>query len=317
MLDYRQEIKAGSFATLITALMVVMAKGKVEAYMVTISRLLILAVLLLSIPLLAACDRAPGEVVQSTQTEPATRVETPASSENAPVEDAAAPAETTASAEEETAELPEATVAEPQTAATGDPAETAAAPPEPFPPDPVEVTFFTPEQQEGPYYTVDKPADRDNDLVTFAGATAIPAGQVVEFGGIVYDAGGYPIEGAVVEIWQTDASGVYHHPGDPGTGNRDRNFQFYGEAQTDANGSYMFRTILPGLYEPRPRHIHVKVRLDGQEVLTTQFYFAGEIDLQGAEAMMLIDAQPGVDDDGNAILVGRRDIFLNVGAVGG
>lgn len=302
--------------------MIVMAKGKVEATMVTISRLLILAALLLSIPLLAACDRAPGEVVQSTQTEPATRVETPAPAENAPVEDGAAPAEPAASAEEETAELPEATfaeatVAEAQMAATGDPAETAVAPPEAFPPDPVEVTFFTPAQQEGPYYTVDKPADRDNDLVTLAGATAIPAGQVVEFGGIVYDAGGYAIEGAVVEIWQTDASGVYLHPGDPGTGNRDRNFQFYGEAQTDANGSYKFRTILPGLYEPRPRHIHVKVRLDGQEVLTTQFYFAGEIDLQGAEAMMLIDAQPGVDDDGNAILVGERDIFLNVGAAGG
>lgn len=235
-----------------------------EAYMVTISRLLILALLLLSLPLLAACDRAPGEVVQSTQIESATKVDTP----------------------------------------------------EPFPPDAVEVTYFTPAQQEGPYYTVDKPADRDNDLVTFAGATAIPAGQVLEFGGIVYDAGGYPTEGAVVEIWQTDASGVYLHPGDPGTGNRDRNFQFYGEAQTDANGSYMFRTILPGLYEPRPRHIHVKVRLDGQEVLTTQFYFAGEADLQGAEAMMLIDAQPGVDGDGNAILVGQRDIFLNVGAAG-
>jgi protocatechuate 3,4-dioxygenase beta subunit len=176
-------------------------------------------------------------------------------------------------------------------------------------PEPIEVTYFTPSQQEGPYYTVDKPADRDNDLVDFAGATAPPAGQVIEFGGRVYDANGLPVEGITIEIWQTDDSGVYLHPGDPSTGQRDPNFQFYGEALTAADGSYSFRTILPGLYEPRPRHIHVKLRLDGRELLTTQFYFAGEIDLRGDEAAMLIDLQP--DTQGNDILVGVRDIILN------
>ena len=178
--------------------------------------------------------------------------------------------------------------------------------------EPIAVTYFTPSQQEGPYYPVDKPADRDNDLVDLAGAAGLPGGDVLEFGGKVYDSTGLPVEGIVIEIWQTDSAGVYLHPNDPSTAQRDPNFQFYGEAVTAADGSYSFRTILPGLYEPRPRHIHVKVRLDGEELLTTQFYFAGEIDLQGDDAAMLIAAEPGLDTAGSPILLGERDIILKV-----
>ena len=178
---------------------------------------------------------------------------------------------------------------------------------------PIEVTYFTPSQQEGPYYTVEKPADRDNDLTVLAGAAAPPAGDVLEFGGKVYDANGMPIEGVVLEIWQTDANGVYLHPNDPGTASRDVNFQFYGEAVTAADGSYSFRTILPGLYEPRPRHIHVKVKLDGQELLTTQFYFTGESGApdSGDFTHLNISLVDGQDANGNPILIGERDVVLN------
>ena len=139
-----------------------------------------------------------------------------------------------------------------------------------------------------------------------------PEGDIIEFGGKVYDANGSPLEGLTIEIWQTDASGVYLHPNDPGTASRDPNFQFYGEAVTDMTGQYDFRTILPGRYEPRPRHIHFKVKLDGQELLTSQFYFAGEFDSQGIDPALLIDPQPGQDAEGNAIFTGQRDIILNL-----
>ncbi|MFE0516379.1 hypothetical protein ACFW2E_42595, partial [Streptomyces sp. NPDC058964] len=36
------------------------------------------------------------------------------------------------------------------------------------------------------------------------------------------------------------------------------------------------RTIVPGLYPGRTRHIHVKAQAPGQPVLTTQLYFPGE-----------------------------------------
>lgn len=178
--------------------------------------------------------------------------------------------------------------------------------------EPIEVTYFTPAQQEGPYYTVDKPADHDNDLVDFTGASAAPVGEVLVFAGVIYDAGGMPVDGAVVEIWQTDSNGVYLHPNDPGTGQRDPNFQFYGEAVSGADGVYSFRTILPGLYEPRPRHIHVKVKLDEEELLTTQFYFGDEANFVGDEANLLINLAPAEDDTGYPIWVGERDIILNI-----
>ena len=187
--------------------------------------------------------------------------------------------------------------------------------------EPIEVTYFTPSQGEGPYYPVNKLEDRDNDLTVLEGADGSPAGDVIEFGGFVYDAAGRPLPDAVVEIWQTDSSGVYLHPGDPGTDQRDVNFQFYGESITAADGSYSFRTILPGHYEPRPRHIHVKVKLDGQELLTTQFYFEGDPELAGESmftqtenegAHLVISLEEGQDESSQPILVGQRDIVLNV-----
>lgn len=98
-------------------------------------------------------------------------------------------------------------------------------------------------------------------------------GQAVLLFGRALDTNGDPIPGATVEIWQTDAQGIYDHPGDRSTAARDRSFQFYGASATDADGNYVFRTIEPGYYEPRPKHIHVKVKRDGRELLTTQFYF--------------------------------------------
>lgn len=185
----------------------------------------------------------------------------------------------------------------------------------------VDVTYFTPSQGEGPYYTVEKPDDRDNDLTVLAGASGQPQGEVIEFFGAMYDANGLPISGAVIEIWQTDSNGVYLHPGDPGTESRDRNFQFYGEATTADDGSYWFRTILPGRYEPRPMHIHFKVLIAGQVVLTSQFYFLGDPSLEtdglvagaGSESKhLIITLYEGKDANGNPILIGERDIFLDI-----
>jgi protocatechuate 3,4-dioxygenase beta subunit len=186
--------------------------------------------------------------------------------------------------------------------------------------EPIEVTYFTPSQTEGPYYPVSKPADKDNDLTMLAGADGSPAGQTIEFTGKVYDARGMPIEGITIEIWQTDANGIYLHPGDPQTEQRDRNFQFYGEAITAADGSYSFRTILPGQYEPRPRHIHTKIKRGQETLLTTQIYFEGDAALKadgifldgGNENIHLVmTLKAGQDANGDPILVGEHDIVLN------
>lgn len=186
---------------------------------------------------------------------------------------------------------------------------------------PTEVDYHTPAQTEGPFYPERKPEDRDNDLFILEGAAGRPSGEILEFGGRLYDATGMPVEGAVIEIWQTDVNGVYMHPGDSGSSRRDENFQSYGESVTGEDGFYHFRTIMPGRYEPRPRHIHVKVRLAGKELLTTQFYFsnddgaAGDRVFAGAGAevsSLIMEVKEGVDFEGNPALIGRRDIVLRI-----
>lgn len=131
----------------------------------------------------------------------------------------------------------------------------------------------TPSQTEGPYYPVAFPADTDADLLR-TGAAAYGKGQPAWVTGTVTDTRGTPLAGGVVEIWQCDQDGHYHHPGDGGKA--DPAFQGFGKVTLGKDGRYRFRTLRPAPYSGRTPHIHVKVRLDGQELLTTQFYVQGD-----------------------------------------
>ncbi len=152
------------------------------------------------------------------------------------------------------------------------------------------------------------------------------AGEVILVTGQVLDLAGNPLPGAAVEFWQTDVNGVYDHPGDRGTGSRDRGFQFYGTAIADADGRYVFRTIQPGYYEPRPRHIHVKVKQDGRTLLTTQFYFEEDRQQLGGEGvagragslidLLILREIDRVDMNGAAVAVLANDLIVNTGVAG-
>lgn len=131
----------------------------------------------------------------------------------------------------------------------------------------------TPAQTEGPFYPVALPADSDADLL-HNGTLDYGRGQPAWVEGSVSDLQGKPIAGAQVEIWQCDQSGHYHHPRD---GNRaDAAFQGFGRVTVDAAGRYRFHTIRPVPYTGRTPHIHVKVKLAGRELLTTQLYVEGD-----------------------------------------
>jgi protocatechuate 3,4-dioxygenase beta subunit len=144
--------------------------------------------------------------------------------------------------------------------------------------DPAVALELTPPQSEGQYYPRTKPTDRDADL-TRLGTGPVAKGDVIVVQGRVVDPTGAAIAGARVEIWQTDSQGIYLHPGDRRTEQRDKAFQFYGEATSAADGAFAFRTILPAAYPGRPRHIHAKITPPGGSTLTTQFYFANDADL--------------------------------------
>ncbi|UUZ71486.1 protocatechuate 3,4-dioxygenase [Polaromonas sp. P1(28)-8] len=131
----------------------------------------------------------------------------------------------------------------------------------------------TPSQTEGPFYPLTLPQDADFDLLR-NGALNYTQGQPSWLEGSVTDLNGKPLRGAQVEIWQCDHAGHYDHPGDGGR--IDRAFQGFGRVTVNAQGEYRFRTIRPVAYGSRTPHIHVKVKLGGRELLTTQLYVAGE-----------------------------------------
>ncbi len=114
----------------------------------------------------------------------------------------------------------------------------------------------TPAQTEGPYFTAGSPEKTDLREEGMTGTTLVVVGHVV-------DASCRPIAGALIDVWQADADGVYDNAG----------FRLRGHLFSAADGSYRFVTIVPGLYPGRTEHIHVKVTPPDDATLTTQLYF--------------------------------------------
>ncbi len=133
----------------------------------------------------------------------------------------------------------------------------------------------TPPQTQGPFYPLRLPLDTDNDLVRVQGRAGTAEGIVTNVVGRVLDERGRALPGALVEIWQCDANGRYHHPWDRRRGPVDENFQGYGRFTTGREGGYRFRTIQPVPYPGRAPHIHFAVSAPGVERLVTQMYVAG------------------------------------------
>ncbi len=114
-------------------------------------------------------------------------------------------------------------------------------------------------QTEGPYF---KPSSPERIELFEEGM----AGQPIELVGFVLSRDCKPISGALLDFWQADGKGQYDNSG----------FRLRGHQFTDAEGRYRLRSVVPGVYPGRTRHIHVKVQPRGGRVLTTQLYFPGE-----------------------------------------
>ncbi|MBR1225350.1 MULTISPECIES: intradiol ring-cleavage dioxygenase [unclassified Bradyrhizobium] len=114
-------------------------------------------------------------------------------------------------------------------------------------------------QTEGPYF---KPSSPERVELFEEGM----AGQPIELVGFVLSRDCKPVSGALLDFWQADGRGQYDNSG----------FRLRGHQFTDAEGRYRLRSVVPGVYPGRTRHIHVKVQPRGGRVLTTQLYFPGE-----------------------------------------
>jgi protocatechuate 3,4-dioxygenase beta subunit len=114
-------------------------------------------------------------------------------------------------------------------------------------------------QTEGPYF---KPSSPERTELFEEGM----AGQPIELVGFVLSRACKPLAGALLDFWQADDKGGYDNSG----------FRLRGHQFSDAEGRYRLRSIVPGIYPGRTRHVHVKVQPQGGRVLTTQLYFPGE-----------------------------------------
>jgi protocatechuate 3,4-dioxygenase alpha subunit len=97
----------------------------------------------------------------------------------------------------------------------------------------------TPGQTIGPFFGYSLPYAGDSQLMPPGAEGAI------RLHGVVRDGNGDPVPDALIELWQTDASGAVVQQ--PGSLRRDGwTFTGWGRAATDASGHYSFTTVHPG-----------------------------------------------------------------------
>lgn len=137
------------------------------------------------------------------------------------------------------------------------------------------TTFIAPE------YPSKKTIKKSNNLMRKPGGPSRAGGNYVQIKGLVVDENCLPIQGTVIEIWQTDTTGKYEWEYDvkshwePEIAGRDNNFLFSGMAQTDNLGQFNFLTIFPGSKDENAPYINVIAKRTGYEDLHTRMYFGG------------------------------------------
>jgi protocatechuate 3,4-dioxygenase beta subunit len=177
-----------------------------------------------------------------------------------------------------------------------------------------------PEQTAGPYY-VDTRLNRA-DIRSDPSDGSVKPGVPLQLEFVVSCIDGArctPLAGAVVDVWQCDAHGVY-------SGVRDFSGRFdttgkqflRGHQLTDADGRARFLTIYPGSYPGRAVHVHFKVRSDpaaGQGAeFTSQLYFDDALtDRVHAEPPYARDGQRRVRNDADGLYRrGGRELMLQL-----
>jgi len=151
----------------------------------------------------------------------------------------------------------------------------------------------TPSQTIGPFFHIC--LAREEMVGRLAGPGA--EGEPVQLICWVFDGDGVPVDDALVELWQADASGVYNHPDDPRYADHDPAFPGFARSATDAEGQCTFHTIKPGSRGEAP---HINVSGFGRGLLkrvVTRIYFEND-PANGADPVLAL------------VPVGRRKTLL-------
>jgi len=138
---------------------------------------------------------------------------------------------------------------------------------------------------EGPLYVAGAPLSRGEARLD----DGTDDGEILFMQGRVLDSSGKPVAGAVVDVWHANTSGYYSH-----FGPQQSPYNLRRRIETDAEGRYKFRSIMPsgygcppgseaetlmkslGRHARRPAHIHFFVSAPGYRHLTTQINIDGD-----------------------------------------
>jgi len=115
--------------------------------------------------------------------------------------------------------------------------------------------------------------EKSNNLTKRAGSFNVATGETLYIEGEITDAFGVQVEGAIIKIWQTNASGHYHSLLSEGSQYIDPNFLMSGGAVSNNLGRYGFLTIFPGFYEERAPHINIMIVHKDFGTIETEIYF--------------------------------------------
>lgn len=134
---------------------------------------------------------------------------------------------------------------------------------------------------EGPFYT-DNPPIKDDGII----AGPNEPGQRIRISGRVTNLDcSEMLAGTIIDVWHANDAGQYDNTG----------YNLRGQVIANAQGFYMFETILPGKYlngsKYRPSHIHFKITPPGFPTLTTQLYFKGDTSIAEDAAASITSGQ--------------------------
>jgi protocatechuate 3,4-dioxygenase, alpha subunit len=158
----------------------------------------------------------------------------------------------------------------------------------------------------------------------FNGELAAPGafGEPIIIEGNVYDGLSLPIGDALLEAWQANGHGRYHHALDPSGKDIDPRFRGFGRVATDARGAYAFFSIKPGAVlgpQGRLQAPHVNLVLGARGMTRhafTRVYFEADAALADDPVLSLVPeprrqtlvARRSSSRDGAAVY--RFDLFL-------
>lgn len=164
----------------------------------------------------------------------------------------------------------------------------------------------TPSQTIGPFFAYGLTPEEYGKSGIWSGILVNDAtkGERIRIHGQVIDGAGEPVTDALLEIWQADHDGRYHHP----SANEKEVFQGFGRRSTDENGMYSFMTIKPGRVpatQQRKQAPHVNLIVFSRGILVhayTRIYFSDELEANNSDPVL-----QSVDHKRRATLIANRD----------